>query len=280
MDNTGLLTATKKIVEELNELLKKYNEEGETLSQIDIDLLKGKTRNTYDLLMKLSSSSIDQVDEVLVDVVEMVTPPAIENTTKKGDANQEEFIEKPDESIINEAPIIEVDIEISVEDESGEATISLVETDSDIISENSADEIPEIVAEAEIISTEAKEILSETVEIDLFSENTIGEKFEEQKTVVEKISEEQKIESVGEKIQQDKISGLKNAIGINEKFYFINELFGGDMKLYNEAIENLDNLNDLDSAANLINEYKSQHNWIADNDAFIQLSDFVNRKYK
>lgn len=280
MDNTGLLTATKKIVEELNELLKKYNEEGETLSQIDIDLLKGKTRNTYDLLMKLSSSSIDQVDEVLVDVVEIETPPAIENTTKKGDANQEEFIEKPDESIINEAPIIEVDIEISVEDESGEATISLVETDSDIISENSADEIPEIVAEAEIISTEAKEILSETVEIDLFSENTIGEKFEEQKTVVEKISEEQKIESVGEKIQQDKISGLKNAIGINEKFYFINELFGGDMKLYNEAIENLDNLNDLDSAANLINEYKSQHNWIADNDAFIQLSDFVNRKYK
>jgi len=85
---------------------------------------------------------------------------------------------------------------------------------------------------------------------------------------------------VGDKIQQDKISELKSAIGINEKFFFINELFDGDMKNYNEAIEKLDTVARLEEGFLLLKELREENDWKEDNDAYLQLSGFVNRKFK
>jgi len=48
--------------------------------------------------------------------------------------------------------------------------------------------------------------------------------------------------SIGARMQQHPISNIKEAIGVNEKFLFINELFNGNIQAYNEAIASLNNM--------------------------------------
>jgi hypothetical protein len=279
MDNSGLLASVNKIVGELNELLKKYSKEDDNLTQIDIDLLKEKTRHTYDLLLKLSTPSVEDTSVLVKKEAFQDLPSETEIINK---LEEEEVIESETEKV-EEINTKEISTPEIIHEEGVEMEETSLETKLNISSEKEETEDPILEVEEELVKPIPEREITESTNsssIDLFSESSVGEKFEEKRTIVEKISEEQKVESVGDKIKKDKISGLKNAIGINEKFYFINELFGGDMKMYNEAIANLDNLNDFASGVQLLDEYRAKHEWKEDNDAFVQLSNFINRKYK
>jgi hypothetical protein len=279
MDNSGLLASVNKIVGELNELLKKYSKEDYNLTQIDIDLLKEKTRHTYDLLLKLSTPSVEDTSVLVKKEAFQDLPSETEIINK---LEEEEVIESETEKV-EEINTKEISTPEIIHEEGVEMEETSLETKLNISSEKEETEDPILEVEEELVKPIPEREITESTNsssIDLFSESSVGEKFEEKRTIVEKISEEQKVESVGDKIKKDKISGLKNAIGINEKFYFINELFGGDMKMYNEAIANLDNLNDFASGVQLLDEYRAKHEWKEDNDAFVQLSNFINRKYK
>jgi len=267
MDNTGLLKSALKIVDELNELMLRCSEDDYNLSNLEIDLLKEKTRHTYDLLLKLASSSIEQ-DKPEVQGLEYVE-------TEKESPEPEIVVEEKN----SEKTGIEqkIDSNEPIESEPEAELNILSEDDAEIIEKSEID----TVNNEELISDKQKTDGQETLDdFDLFSGASIGDKFEEKKTVVEKISEEKKTESVGDKIQQDKISELKSAIGINEKFFFINELFDGDMKNYNEAIEKLDTVARLEEGFLLLKELREENDWKEDNDAYLQLSGFVNRKFK
>ena len=49
-----------------------------------------------------------------------------------------------------------------------------------------------------------------------------------------------------------KIESLKNSISINQRFAFINELFGGDNQAYHAAIDQLDRQPTLDEARSFV----------------------------
>src|ERR1051325_1170887 len=88
-----------------------------------------------------------------------------------------------------------------------------------------------------------------TIEIpDLFS-SAITPGPQKEKPVEKVIAKE---ESVAEKISHKKISDLKSVIGINEKFQFINELFDGNMKEYNVALDQINNFSSLGEAVNYL----------------------------
>ena len=101
----------------------------------------------------------------------------------------------------------------------------------------------------------------------------------EAKTVAEEISEKVNEESLAEKFQKNKITDLKEAIGINEKFYFINELFDGVMKEYNEAIESLNTHLSKEEAFNYLNQLKEERVWNEGSEALGQLKDILERKF-
>ncbi|MEZ5196547.1 MAG: hypothetical protein R2764_09140 [Bacteroidales bacterium] len=116
--------------------------------------------------------------------------------------------------------------------------------------------------------------------LDLFAEPSVISDVEMKKTVVDKIAEGKKEQSVADKMQKNKILGLKAAIGINEKFFFINELFEGNMKDYNEAIEKLDNCESIELANQLVSSYSDEREWDQESDALSQLQGFIDRKFK
>ena len=86
--------------------------------------------------------------------------------------------------------------------------------------------------------------------------------------------------SLAAKLQQTPGRDLKSVIGINDKFLFVNELFGGSMEKYNKSIENLNDLKTLNGALIYLNELKIELQWNSSNEAYLKLKDLVTRKFE
>ena len=86
--------------------------------------------------------------------------------------------------------------------------------------------------------------------------------------------------SLAAKLQQTPGRDLKSVIGINDKFLFVNELFGGSMEKYNKSIENLNDLKTLNGALIYLNELKIELQWNSSNEAYLKLRELVTRKFE
>ena len=86
--------------------------------------------------------------------------------------------------------------------------------------------------------------------------------------------------SLAAKLQQNSVPDLKSVIGINDKFLFVNELFGGSMEKYNKSIENLNDLKTLNGAMIYLNELKIELQWNSSNEAYLKLKDLISRKFE
>ncbi len=133
----------------------------------------------------------------------------------------------------------------------------------------------------EVVSSAKEEKVKETPHplIDLFSTTAAAGKVIGKKTVVEKMAEQKPVEIVADKIGKKKISGLNQVIGINEKFFFINELFEGNMKEYKKAIDELDQCESLAKAVEFLKTLLENNGWDKSNEAYGMLLGFVERKF-
>ena len=86
-------------------------------------------------------------------------------------------------------------------------------------------------------------------------------------------------ESMIEKLQHKRIADLKAAIGINEKFQFINELFEGNMKEYNVAVDQVNNFSSFSEAESYLANLKDMYKWDVENPVATQFTELVERKF-
>ena len=131
----------------------------------------------------------------------------------------------------------------------------------------------ERMAEKEEIERESSEGMSgafseDDAEFELSTGETLGEKM---------MGEDN---SLAAKLQQNPVRDLKSVIGINDKFLFVNELFGGSMEKYTKSIENLNDLKTLNGAMIYLNELKIELQWNSSNEAYLKLKDLVSRKFE
>ena len=115
--------------------------------------------------------------------------------------------------------------------------------------------------------------------LNLFEEALSNKEINDKKSASEQIADDNPIESIGEVIQSKNIVNLKLAIGINEKFFFLNELFEGNMKEYNETIDALDQKDTYKDAIEYLVLLLEKKNWDEESDAYIQLKGFMERKF-
>ena len=127
----------------------------------------------------------------------------------------------------------------------------------------------ERMAEKEEIERESSDVFNEDdAEFELSTGETLGERM---------MGEDH---SLAAKLQQTPGRDLKSVIGINDKFLFVNELFGGSMEKYNKSIENLNDLKTLNGAMIYLNELKIELQWNSSNEAYMKLKDLVSRKFE
>jgi hypothetical protein len=72
------------------------------------------------------------------------------------------------------------------------------------------------------------------------------------------------------------LQSLNEAIGINDKFLFIREIFDGNVELYNQAIIKLESVGSLGDARAVIISYTGEN---TENEAIKQLLDLIKRKF-
>jgi hypothetical protein len=303
-------------IREQHNIVKEYKGR---IPQIELDIVMSNVRDLYEYLNELNKINnlrrTQQPIEVSTEILDKIAHTKKEKTLEEvKEVVQEPIIDKEvfaTETI--EALLVEVltpelvsiveDPQISVEKEEEVAGVITPEeviiapTEEEIKPKTDdvvlIEEVEEIVIEAEEqkepdSKKEAKEpkkpSKSEKPAImDMFADSektSLSDKFkDEKKSLNEKLGEEKKEKSLADKIQKKPIKDLKTAIGINDKFIFINELFKGSLQEYNKAIETINAYNSDSEAFLFIEELKGKYNWEEKADVYVKLEEFVLRKF-
>ncbi len=102
---------------------------------------------------------------------------------------------------------------------------------------------------------------------------------EEQKSINDTFSSQQESKSLADKLSKKPIGDLSEAIGLNQKFLFMNDLFAGENNLYKEAVNTLNNFSNFIEADEYINVLTSKHNWDKSSRSVKDFIELVERRY-
>jgi len=111
----------------------------------------------------------------------------------------------------------------------------------------------------------------------LFDE--IGALKPEKKSLNDLLTEKKDEVSLGSKFQQSYIPDLTKAIAINEKFTFIRELFHNSGVEFSNAIQKLNECENIDSAFVLMEDLKHQYIWDTTSSSYLSLCDLIRRRF-
>jgi hypothetical protein len=100
------------------------------------------------------------------------------------------------------------------------------------------------------------------------------------KTLHERLVSEVEVSTLGEKLERLPISDLKKAIGLNQKFVFINELFNKDHEIFETTLLTINNFSSAIEADNFINNnLKARFNWDTSNENVKDFFELVERRF-
>jgi len=235
------------------------------LSAIEIDIAKERLRQMYDNFEMLSN--ISKKKTLLFE----------KNETKKNEIT----VEKPVvvvEKKIEKPTIKKIDILPKAEEKKIEKVLVAEPKKKEIVKTEPISKEKKV----EKKERKPKNVSRETSLADLFSDNskTLSDKFHDTTPIIaENLKIGNEDNSVGAKLQRKKITDIRAAIGVNEKFLFINELFVGEFKIYESSIETLNKTKNAEEALTVLETLKTKHNWNNDMPAYDKLLHIVERKF-
>ena len=225
-------------IQNINEILNSFSDY-ELIPNIDIDLLKDKLRKVYDDI-----DTINKIDE---------EPKAIIETLENNVVIEQELVE---EKTIVEEDITEINEEVVEE--------------TPAVEEEIVEELPKIEKEeediVEEIITPEPEIIKEETNLDLSGSSDVKDIIAEFKNATDLASQ----------LQFKPIDDINNAVSINDKIGFINDIFGGDADSYVNCISKLNNTSDLNNAVNILDESQK---WNKENPVHKKFIELVFRKF-
>ena len=267
------------------------------LSQLDVDILMDNTRKLYDTICSVRCSmDVDSIpmevenneepiinddkSEVENEVIEnqnevcSFVPFTIENNDNDSDNVESEILIEdtaPNNDTNFEEDNKENDVDFD-DEEDKEESAELDYKNIDFDDEEDKEESTELdyknidFDDEEVIGTITKPIGKETVATS--SQQTIGD-----------VLENAEDNSLAARLQRKAISDLTTAIGINDKFLLLNELFNGSMEKYNKCIRSLNNFTTLLGAKTYMDELQVEFQWDCQSDAYKKLNDLVERRF-
>lgn len=280
MDKDRVLLNISLDLDTLQAHVKRLRRNSNEMHLIDIELLQDSTKKLYNKLVELELSLEERQE----------APPAIARTQPVGKPKEEEVFgakvsEPKKEAVVVEPKRVEEHDKPPVQNEKvvkEEIPAVSVEKPKPVVAKQEVTFVKEELPERPKPSVPAPEPETKIKPvpepkpgyvrstIDLFSGKT-------EESIVDKFGTTDD-SSVGVKMTKQKIGDLKQAIGINEKFLFINELFNGDLGKYNKAIDELNSLSTAEGVRSYLIELKISSQWEDDNPAFLKLKNLLDRK--
>ena len=223
----------------------------------------------------------EPIEEEPIEEEPIEEEPIEEEPIEEEPIEEEPIVEEPivEEPVVEDTPIEKKDdFGFILNFEPAEETTPSVFTSGDEIEMN----IPQVETQNEKTEPNAKEeeIPYEPVIFGNMTEKEdAGFELDTPETLGDKLQQEED-HSLAAKLQHSTVKDLRKAIGINEKFLFVNELFGGSMEKYNKSIENLNDLKTLNGALIYMNELRIELQWNSNNEAYKKLLELVHLKYE
>lgn len=103
--------------------------------------------------------------------------------------------------------------------------------------------------------------------------------FDTNASVADNLARSQTQASVAQAMHGAPLNDLKKAIGINEKFLFINELFEGSMQAYTDNIEKLNAAADKLQANHILESLQIKYNWDSSHAAYLRMLELIQRRF-
>ena len=254
MNRTELQQRIIREIQEIYSFANRFENTNQT-HQIDIDLALSKVRNLYDLLLRLNTESNYQSDYQKEEKSTIHKPIVNESETSIKEIVKKNEPQKTDlaAELKNQPdPIIIIEKKIEKAQPSEQKTGS-IKTEEKPRKENLKQKKGE----------NAPEIMADRFQTKTYVHDTISKDKSEKK-------------DVSSKLQSKPIKDINAAIGLNDKFAFIRELFNGDKNQYAETIQVLNNF---DSFGNALSFLKENFDWDFEEENATKLIELVRRKY-
>jgi hypothetical protein len=264
----GLIDEKLEVIQEQFSIIKSYDGK---IPVIELDLIMASIRDLYELVINLQMENIGGV----------IVPKPAQDTEKPK-------LTPPPAPVTPAGPAASQRVSpsfISIE--------PVVEREEEPVPQPPAESIPEIpeppanpvISSPPQIETETEQEQEQETEpeqhpqpekpnkiaFDLFSSGagtTLADRLREGKD-----------KSLADKLQEHQVFDLRTTIGINDKFLFINELFEGDMRIYDDVVQKLNSAVTMAQADLLMLDLKIAYNWDSESPTVKKFVDLVRRKF-
>lgn len=280
----------KNITREIQNLLEAITEQTEVICsyeqnvpQIELDIIKVNIRDLYEAYIQLDKLN-RQSDK-----------QAVKTTAIPPDFNKllEEKVIVVEVPLVKTTPVEEIKV-VEIENIPQPEIIKIVEP---VIDEpkQEAEPVKELYSKPSITEEAPVKPLEKTIEkpvekpvekqlkkpVDLFSDaTTMSDKFKsDTRSINDKMAQSKTDASISSKINKVQVDDLKKAIGINEKFRFVNELFDGNLTDYTDAITKLNDFDNIQSAFSFFDSLKLKFKWDEKSNTFLTLKELLNRRF-
>lgn len=182
--------------------------------------------------------------------------------------NNNDFIIKKEELLVNEEPEKTIDI-LQVDEAEIEAELEEIKRNAETFQQISVKNKPQLIFEED----------TETIQPTFIeTKKEINEQITSTPSVNDKLKQA-KID-LGDTLTEVPIRELKKAIGINDRFLFINELFRGDEAMYERSIKTINGFSILAEAEYWIQrELKTKIGWNDKLEVVQQFNQLIKRRF-
>ncbi|MBN1990929.1 MAG: hypothetical protein JW783_16115 [Bacteroidales bacterium] len=261
------------MLQEAQKQLVKAAAKGE-LSLIERDIVLERLRHVYEGVSQLKNESVSitvsvpPVQNVNVEAAKPVDVPPMPKAPEVKAVVPEVVAPAPKQEVANEpvASVTEKVIE-------NEVVLPVEQEAAPVVKEEPVTEIEhkEIKQPAALVQEEKPEVETNPVQ-----QETVGEKYQgTRKFRNEVLYGANGKQDVASKLQNKPITDLAKSIGINDKFFFTKELFGGDSELYGKTIKTLNGFTDINDALIYIG---NNFAWDENSEAVARFVDLIRRK--
>ncbi|GHV72273.1 hypothetical protein FACS1894201_00550 [Bacteroidia bacterium] len=269
---------------------------GKSIPLIHLDILKSNIRMFYEQVCELErnqmqTTTVNQTVHPFIEEKTVDTPKAAVVTEQQAKDNITKLVKSIEEDVTNEfateipinfAQEESVPFQFILDDVHKETDVSVAPVApvniEQAVTTTKTIELP-IVAKEDIIPTPAP-IRQPAHVPDIFSSlQTIADQYKTPHSELNEALVNSATVTTSVNIAVKQIRDLKTAIGINEKFLFINDLFRGNMTEYKDTILALDEAVSREDAERLIAPLKTKYAWQDNTPAVDTFKEFLNRRF-
>ncbi len=261
MNKNKLLLIIRKDIEELSEITRDIDEsENPALSEIEFILSKSRT--------------ISREFELLKELVSITREKSFLPETEKINYLDEDTSSSKDDTPASSMEIIPLHSESKLPKEEG-----MMKTEEKTALDFQMEEVsapgPEIAKEERYETSHPREEDGQKQakqEEAQEHQKTFGESFIQGKSVNDMLAESKTFDR---RLASFPLASLEAAIGLNDRFLFIRELFGNDTSMFNKTIRQLDQMQSLDEAVSFLsNNFKWKKN-----DPSLKFAQLIKRRF-